>query len=98
MVTVLWLGFGYSWAFDSTGMVEGQVNLRSFVGGFDKALLLGVGRQDVSGTIPEVLFFAFQMTFAIITPALIVGAYPERIHFPAMLLFTQMPPTFIMSS
>ncbi len=87
LVTVLWLAYGYSLAFDATGMVAGETNLRSFVGGLDKAFLAGVGADTASGTIPEVLFFAFQLTFAIITPALIVGAFAERMRFSAMLLF-----------
>jgi Amt family ammonium transporter len=87
LVTVLWLAFGYSLAFDTTGMQAGVTGLHSFVGGLDKAFLAGVGPDAVSGTIPEVLFFAFQLTFAIITPALIVGAFAERMRFSAMLLF-----------
>jgi len=88
MITVLWLAFGYSLAFDSTGMMEGKTNLASFVGGFDKAFLKGVTGSTESGSIPEVLFFCFQMTFAIITPALIVGAFAERMRFSAMLIFS----------
>ena len=87
LMTVLWLVAGYSLAFDSTGMVAGTTNLHSFIGGFGKAFLRGVSVDSVSGTIPETLFFAFQMTFAIITPALIVGAFAERMKFSAMLLF-----------
>ena len=88
MVTVLWLIFGYSLAFDATGMIEGKTTLASFIGGFDKAFLKGVTGDTPSGSIPEVLFFCFQMTFAIITPALIVGAFAERMRFSAMLLFS----------
>ncbi len=88
LMTVLWLVLGYSLAFDATGMVEGTTNLRSFVGGFSKVFLRGVGPETASGSIPEVLFFVFQMTFAIITPALIVGAFAERMKFSAMLLFS----------
>jgi ammonium transporter, Amt family len=87
-VTVLWLVFGYSLAFDSTGMEEGITTLRSFIGGFDKAFLLGVERDSVFGTIPESLFFAFQMTFAIITPALMLGAFAERMRFAAVITFS----------
>ena len=57
-------------------------------GGFGKAFLNGIDANSLSGTLPEVLFFAFQMTFAIITPALIVGAYVERIGFGFVLLFS----------
>ena len=88
MVTVMWLAFGYSLAFDASGMMAGKTNLASFVGGFDKAFLKGVTGATESGTIPEVLFFCFQMTFAIITPALIVGAFAERMRFSAMLIFS----------
>jgi Amt family ammonium transporter len=88
MITMLWLAFGYSLAFDATGMMEGKTNLASFVGGFDKAFLKGVTGSTPSGSIPEVLFFCFQMTFAIITPALIVGAFAERMRFSAMLTFS----------
>jgi Amt family ammonium transporter len=59
-----------------------------YIGGLSKAFLSGVGIDTLSGTIPEIVFFMFQMTFAIITPALIVGAYPERISFLGMLLFS----------
>ena len=88
LITIIWLGFGYSLAFDTTGMVEGTVNLNSFIGGTSKAFLTGVTDDTMWGTIPEPLFFAFQMTFAIITPALIVGAFAERMKFSAMLWFS----------
>ena len=88
VVTVIWTIFGYSMAFDTTGMVAGEVGKNAFVGGFSKAFLNGVGADTLSGTIPEVLFFAFQLTFAIITPALIIGSFAERMKFSAMLLFT----------
>ncbi len=79
-MSVAWLAFGYSIAFGS-----GESGLW---GGLDKAFLAGVTADSVTGTLPEVLFFAFQMTFAIITPALIVGAYVERIRFGFVLLFS----------
>jgi Amt family ammonium transporter len=87
LVTVLWLVYGYSLAFDDSGMQAGVIGLHSFVGGLSKVFLSGVGVDTLSGTIPETLFFAFQLTFAIITPALIVGAFAERLQFKAMLLF-----------
>src|SRR5512145_1433073 len=87
LVTLLWLVYGYSLAFDTTGMAAGVVNLNSFIGTFEKAFLSGVGVDSVWGTIPEPLFFAYQLTFAIITPALIVGAFAERMKFSAMLWF-----------
>jgi len=79
LVSVLWFGRGYSLAFD-TG--------NSFIGGLDKALLSGIGRDSLSGDIPEPLFMLFQMTFAIITPALIIGAFAERMKFSAVLIFS----------
>ena len=94
VVTVIWTIFGYSMAFDTTGMVAGEVGVNAFVGGFSKAFLNGVGVDTLSGTIPEVLFFAFQLTFAIITPGLIIGAFAERMKFSAMLLFSALWVTF----
>jgi ammonium transporter, Amt family len=88
LITVIWLVLGYSLAFDTTGMQKDMTNLHSFIGTFGKAFLRGVDRGAVSGTIPEVLFFMFQMTFAIITPALIVGTFAERMKFSAMLVFS----------
>ncbi len=87
-VTIVWLAFGYSLAFDTTGMVEGQSGLHAFIGGLSRSFLAGVDASTPWGTIPEILFFAFQMTFAIITPALIVGAFAERMKFSAMMLFS----------
>jgi len=80
VASVVWVLFGYSLAFgDSIG---------GWVGGFNKALLAGIGTDAVSGSIPEIVFVVFQMTFAVITPALIVGAYPERMKFSAVILFS----------
>ncbi|RED14213.1 ammonium transporter [Pontivivens insulae] len=79
LMSVLWLVAGYSIAFGDGNAIWG---------GLGKAFLLGVGPDALSGTIPEVAFFAFQMTFAIITPALIVGAYVERIGFGFVLTFS----------
>jgi len=79
LMSILWLVAGYSIAFGGEG---------SLWGGLGKAFLTGVDSESLSGTLPEVLFFAFQMTFAIITPALIVGAYVERIGFGFVLLFS----------
>lgn len=80
LMSILWLVFGYSIAFG--GGTSG------LWGGLDKMLLLGVTSDSLSGTLPEVLFFAFQMTFAIITPALIVGAYVERVGFGFVMVFS----------
>lgn len=82
VMSILWLAVGYSIAFG-----PGESGLW---GGLDRAFLTGVTAESVSGTLPEVLFFAFQMTFAIITPALIVGAYVERIGFGFVLLFSSL--------
>ncbi|OSQ52197.1 ammonium transporter [Marivita geojedonensis] len=79
LMSVLWLAVGYSIAFGDGG---------AYWGGLGKMFLLGVDGDALSGTLPEVLFFAFQMTFAIITPALIVGAYVERVGFGFVLLFS----------
>ncbi len=80
LMSVLWFLLGYSIAF---GPGES-----GFWGGLGKMGLNGVDADSLSGTLPEILFFAFQMTFAIITPALIVGAYVERINFAFMLMFS----------
>lgn len=79
LASVLWLAIGYSLAF-------GDGN--AWIGDASRIFLLGVERDTLSGDIPETVFFAFQMTFAVITPALIVGAYVERIKFGAVLLFS----------
>lgn len=87
LVTVLWMVAGYSMAFDTTGMEKGVINLFSFIGSLNKAFLEGVGRDSLTLTVPETVFMTFQMTFAIITPALIVGAFAERMKFSALLWF-----------
>ncbi len=79
LVTVLWLVAGYSLSFaDGNG----------FIGGLSKAMFAGIGEQTLSGGIPESLFALFQMTFAIITPALVIGGYAERMKFSAVVLFS----------
>jgi len=88
LITIVWVLFGYSLAFDTTGMTAGEMNLNSFVGGLGKAFLAGIGADAMSGTIPETVLIMFQLTFAIITPALIAGAFAERMKFSAMLLFS----------
>ena len=87
LISILWVVYGYSLAFDSTGMEQAGVNLNSFVGGFAKAFLSGLTLDSLVAGIPETVFITFQMTFAIITPALIVGAFAERMKFSAMLIF-----------
>jgi Amt family ammonium transporter len=79
IASIFWLVIGYSLAFS-----EGN----AFVGGLSKMMLAGVGEDAVSGGIPETVFIMFQMTFAIITPALIIGGFAERIRFSAVVLFT----------
>jgi Amt family ammonium transporter len=81
LMTVLWTIFVYSLAFTDGG------EYNAWIGGLDKALLAGIKPDTLSGTIPEMVFMTFQMTFAIITPALIVGAFAERMKFSAMLIF-----------
>ena len=87
LVSVAWVAFGYSLAFDTTGMQAGTVNLGSFIGTLDNAFLRNLGKDSLVGEFPESVFITFQMTFAIITPALIVGAFAERMRFSAMLVF-----------
>ena len=82
LASVAWLIIVYSLAFGDGG------GLNAYIGGTGKAFLAGVGPETLSGNIPETVFFMFQMTFAIITPALIVGAFPERMRFSGVLLFT----------
>ncbi|MGB0159983.1 MAG: ammonium transporter, partial [Thalassovita mediterranea] len=79
LMSVLWFAVGYSIAFGDGNAIWG---------GLGKAFLNGIDADTLSGNLPEVLFFAFQMTFAIITPALIVGAYVERIGFAFVLTFS----------
>jgi ammonium transporter, Amt family len=79
LASVLWLVVGYSLAFDAGSPL---------IGGLSKVLLLSTGKDTLSGTLPETVFFMFQATFAIITPALIIGAYVERIKFGAVVLFS----------
>ena len=90
LMSILWVVYGYSMAFDTTGMEKGVLNFNSFVGGFSKAFLSGVTPENLTSAtalFPEAVFITFQMTFAIITPALIVGAFAERMKFSAMLVF-----------
>ena len=88
MMTLVWVIIGYSIAFNTTGMEAGVTNFNSFVGGLGTMFLSGVTADSLSGSIPETVFITFQMTFAIITPALICGAFAERMKFSAMILFS----------
>ena len=86
LVTVIWMVVGYSAAFTTNP----NPALNKFIGGFGEMFLHGVGvgsSNALAGTIPEYVFMMFQMTFAIITPALIAGAFAERMKFSALLLF-----------
>ena len=82
VVSILWVIYGYSMAFGDGG------SMNAWVGGLDNAFLANVTRDSLSGTLPESVFVMFQMTFAIITPALIVGGFAERMKFSSMLLFS----------
>jgi Amt family ammonium transporter len=79
LISLVWLAGAYSLSFDEGG---------ALIGGLGKAFLVGVTGETLRGTIPEVLFFAYQLTFAIITPGLIIGAYAERMRFAAVLGFS----------
>ena len=87
VVSILWVAFGYSWAFGTAFMESGNP-LGAFIGGFDKAFLRGITIDTLTaGNIPELTFVMFQCMFAIITPALILGAFAERIKFSGYTLF-----------
>lgn len=81
LMSILWMIAGYSLAFTDGG------SLHSYIGGFSKVFFSGVTMESLTGTIPEYLFITFQMTFAIITPALITGSFAERMKFSSMLVF-----------
>jgi len=88
LVTVLWLIYGYSLAFSTEGMRAGTVNLHSIIGGLNHTMLAGLTPESLYQTVPESVFVMFQLTFAIITPALIIGAFAERMKFSALLWFS----------
>ncbi len=81
MVSIIWAVYGYSFAFTDGGSLNG------YIGGSSKAFLAGITPSSLSGTIPEYVFLTFQLTFAAITPALIVGGFAERMKFSAVLAF-----------
>ena len=87
LMSILWFVYGYSLAFDTSGMEQGVTNFNSFVGSLDNMFLSNLTKESMIGAFPESVFVTFQMTFAIITPALIVGAFAERMKFSAMLIF-----------
>ena len=80
MASVLWFAVGYTMAFGEGG--------GAFLGGFGKTFLNGITTESLSGSYPETVFVMFQMTFAIITPALIIGGFAERMRFSAMMIFS----------
>ncbi len=82
VVSILWVIYGYSLAFGDGG------SMNAWIGGLDNAFLANVTRESLIGTLPESVFVMFQMTFAIITPALIIGGFAERMKFSAMLMFS----------
>ena len=82
IASIIWLVAGYSLAFTDGGSAN------AFIGGLGKVLFAGVLESSVEGTIPETAFALFQMTFAVITPALVIGGFAERIKFSAVLWFT----------
>ncbi|PZO01921.1 MAG: ammonia channel protein [Hyphomicrobiales bacterium] len=95
LMCIIWVVYGYSLAFTSGG------SMTSFVGGFSKSFLAGVGVESTADTftkgvvIPEYVFICFQMTFAMITPALIIGGFVERMKFSAIMLFVLLWSTFV---
>ena len=82
VVSLLWIAGAYSLAFGDGGSHQ------AWLGSLDKALFAGIGRDSVTGTVPETVFAMFQLTFAIITPALVIGGFAERLRFSAVLGFT----------
>lgn len=82
LMSILWMFVGYSLAFGDGGAAN------AYIGGLDNLLLGGIVESTVSGSIPESVFALFQMTFAVITPALIVGGFAERMRFSAVVLFS----------
>ncbi len=95
LVSVLWMFYGYSLAFSTEGMHAGVVSFHSFIGGFDRGMLAGLKPGSMHGSVPESVFVMFQLTFAIITPVLIIGAFAERMKFSAMLWFSGLWLTFV---
>lgn len=83
LMSLVWFAVGYTIAFGSEGVEQGR-----WIGDFGNIFFANIGMDSVTGTVPATLFAIFQMTFAIITPALIVGGFAERMRFSAMLLFS----------
>ena len=89
LMSLIWLAYAYSLAFGEGGSVQ------QWIGGLDKAFFSGITVDSLSGDIPETVFAMFQLTFAVITPALIVGGFAERIKFSAVLWFSVLWLTFV---
>jgi Amt family ammonium transporter len=89
LASLLWVVYAYSLAFTDGGAANGVI------GGLSKAFMGGVTRDSLSGTVPETVFVMFQLTFAVITPALVIGGFAERMKFSAMLWFTALWLTFV---
>lgn len=88
VISLVWIAFGYSWAFDTSFSASGNP-LGFLIGGFDKVFLHGISTKTLTtGNIPELIFALYQCMFAVITPALIIGAFAERIKFSGFLLFS----------
>ena len=83
LMSILWMVIGYSLAFRANPSEA----INAYIGGFDRMFLAGLGVDDLLGSIPESLFVVFQMTFAVITPALITGAFADRMKFSSLLVF-----------
>lgn len=88
VVSVLWVAFVYSMTADGTNMAEGVYNLNSFVGGLNKAFLIGIDENTLIGGVPEYVLLTFGLAFAIITPCIVVGGFAERMKFSAVMLFS----------
>ncbi|MDU1892445.1 MAG: ammonium transporter [Dysgonomonas sp.] len=87
VISILWIAFGYSWVFGTDYMESGS-SLGAIIGGFDKVFLCSLSLDTLTaGNIPEILFAVFQCMFAVITPALIIGAFAERIKFSGYVVF-----------
>lgn len=89
LVSIIWVAYGYSLTFSNGG------SLNAYIGSLATMFLAGIGPDSISGSIPEYVFVTFQLTFAAITPALIVGAFAERIKFSALLAFVALWVTFV---
>ena len=92
LMSLVWFAVGYTIAFGSDGVEQGK-----WIGDFGNMFFANIGVDSVNGTVPASLFAIFQMTFAIITPALIVGGFAERMRFSAMLLFSTLWLVFVYS-